>query len=95
MQLHFNLTEPITRTTDPITSHVAAVDASTKLSGWKAEFISRLRQRGTPSTASEVANGNESIRKRAGELERNGLIAAVGVKTCERTGKLATIYRVV
>jgi len=95
MQLHFSLTEPITRTTDPITSHVAAVDASTKLSGWKAEFISRLRQRGLPSTANEVANGNESIRKRAGELEMVGLIAAVGVKTCERTGKLATIYWVV
>mgnify|MGYP001208929222 CR=1 FL=1 len=94
MQLHFNL-EPLARTTDPITSHVAAVDASAKLGGWKAEFVARLRQRGLPSTANEVASGNESIRKRAGELERNGLIAAVGIKTCERTGKLATIYWVV
>ena len=65
------------------------------LFGKTNKVVSRLRQRGAPSTANEVANGNESIRKRAGELERTGLIAAVGIKTCERTGKLATIYWVV
>lgn len=35
---------------------------------------------------------HESIRKRAHELVRAGLIREVGAKTCEVTGREATVY---
>lgn len=80
------------RDSDKETSHQAAEEVATKLSGLRAVFVSRLRQIGRPATANEVAQRIESIRKRAKECERLGLIKAVGTKTCTVTGKTATVY---
>ena len=64
---------------------------SEKLTGYRAEFIARLRELGK-ATANEVADGNESIRKRARECERLGLIREAGVRACGVTGKQATVW---
>jgi len=82
------------RFTDPATSRMAADGVSEKLTGYRASFIERLRALGK-ATANEVAAGNESIRKRARECERLGLIKRVGVGECSVTGKQATIWEVV
>ena len=84
---------PISRTTDPLTSHVAVADVAPKLCGYRREFVERLRALGE-GTAQEIAAGNESIRKRAAECERLGYIEAVGVRECTRTKKMANVYRV-
>lgn len=85
----------LSRTTDPETSKAAGVDVEPKLSGLRAEFVFRLRLLGRPATAQEVADGVESIRKRAKECGRLGLVRVVGTKRCSITGKSATTYWVV
>ena len=83
---------PIVRVDDKQTSQVAAFEAKLKLKGWRAEFVARLERIGKPSTANEVAQGNESIRKRALELVRIGAIREIGARECNVSGKMATIY---
>lgn len=85
-ELHF------VRIGDKGTSQVAAVEAKPKLNGWRAEFMARLERIGKPSTANEVAQGNESIRKRALELVRSGVIQELSARECNVSGKLATVY---
>ena len=83
----------ISRQADPPTSHQAAVEVASKLSGLRAEFVARLRSLGC-ATANEVARGEESIRKRAKECQRLGLVSVVGERRCVVTGKNAMVYRV-
>lgn len=80
------------RQRDPITSIESAADIQPKLTGLRAEFVERLCAIGEPSTANEIAAGDESIRKRAKECERMGLVTAYDVRQCRVTGKRATVY---
>lgn len=84
----------IHRSSDPETSRQGAEHIQRKLNGLQVEFIRRLRERDEPSTANEVAEGNESIRKRSGELKRMGLIRSVGKRKCRVTGQMAHIFEV-
>jgi hypothetical protein len=90
-QLAFNF--DLARTTDTQTSHDAAFDVSGKLTGYRAIFIERLHDLGA-ATSNEIAGGNESIRKRARECARLGLIVECGVRACSVTGKMATVWKV-
>ncbi len=83
---------PLSRATDPQTSRDAEPDAF-QLNVAQSVFLERLRW-GGQMTAQEVAAGDETIRKRAKELVRAGLIIEAGVRRCKRTGKKATTYKV-
>ena len=80
------------RKLDKQTSQVAAEDIQPKLVGLRAEFVRRLQELGRPATANEVAAGDESIRKRAAECVRLGIVREMGTKCCSVTRKRATIY---
>jgi hypothetical protein len=92
----------IARDGDPSTSTEAAKSVSPKLAGLRLEFISGLAACGGSATANEVARAisdnhshRESIRKRAGECKRLGMIAEIGSRVCKVTGNRATVYAVV
>lgn len=93
----FVTTEPetyrLSRGSDPATSKQADADIRPKLSGLYAEFVERLSQLGR-ATANEVADGNESLRKRARYLVDAREIKTSGTKVCSRTGKEVTAYEV-
>ena len=88
----------IARASDPPTSKIAAEDVKPKLSGLREAFVLALADLGGgPATAREVGerakemglHGEvESVRKRAAELERAGLIDFTELKRCSHTGKL-------
>jgi len=90
--------EKLARQDDPPTSKAAAEDMKPKLSGLREAFVLALADLGGgPCTAREVAerakemglHGEvESVRKRAAELERAGLIDFTELKRCSHTGKL-------
>lgn len=89
------------RTTDPATSHLGAAYIDGKLPGLRDAFMQCLRILG-PSTANEIARhavtsgiaaNAESVRKRAGELMRDGLIERGPERYCEVTKQLAGTMR--
>ena len=89
------------RSDDPQTSAEGALHIAEKLSGKRAVFLHCLKQIGHASTASEVAAKSvelglvecaESVRKRAGELVRYGLIERAGSRPCNTTGQRCTVY---
>jgi hypothetical protein len=90
---------PIARTTDPITSHVAASEID--LGECRSTALAAAKQLGE-GTAREIGElaatmgpkECESYRKRVGELERKGLLQEAGERKCRFTNKLATVYQV-
>ena len=92
MQLELFASTPIARATDSETSHVAAVEVEPKLTCMRAEFVRRLKAIGYPATAQEIAQGCETIRKRALECVRLGLVVEAGTRRCNVTGKNAKVY---
>jgi hypothetical protein len=92
----------LARESGPSTSTEAAKSVSPKLAGLRLEFIRGLAACGGSATANEVARAisnnhshRESIRKRAGECKRLGMIADIGSRICTVTGNKATVYGVV
>lgn len=90
----------LARQSDPPTSHLAAAEVQRVLSGRRAEFVACLRALGRPATAQEIAavadvRIRESVRKRAKECVRLGVVAEIGTKRCGVTGTLAMTYWVV
>ena len=93
-----SMPEALARQSDPVTSQAAAEDIRPKLSGLREAFVLALAELGGgPATAREVGerakemglHGEvESVRKRAAELERAGLIDFNELKRCSHTGKL-------
>lgn len=82
----------IARRGDPITSQVAAVEIAPELGRLQQIFVERLTARGCPSTANEIAQGDESIRKRAKELVERRRIRVMETAICSVTGKYAQLY---
>lgn len=89
----------VARASDPATSTEAAESVLPKLAGLRLEFIRGLAACGGSATANEVARAvtddhshRESIRKRAGECKRLGMIADIGSRVCTVTGNRATVY---
>ncbi len=93
MQLMFRLD-------DPVTSVIGAIEIKHKISNRRKQFVEALVACGKPSTANEIAaqvdpSIRESVRKRACECVRLGLVRDAGVRQCTVTGKFATVYWVV
>lgn len=87
------MSQMLFRFTDPATSRMAAEGVADSLNGLRAQFVERLKVL-KQATANEVACGNESLRKRARECQRLGVIKEVGVRACSVTGKQATVWEV-
>lgn len=93
-----SMPEVLARQSDPVTSQAAAEEIRPKLSGLREAFVLALADLGGgPCTAREIGerakemglHGEvESVRKRAAELERAGLIDFTELKRCSHTGKL-------
>ena len=81
----------LARRTDPDTSHEAA--AKLKTDTLRSIFLERLKKLGE-ATANEVAQGDESVRKRCKELLDDGLIIVVGKRRCRVTNNTARTFRV-
>jgi hypothetical protein len=87
----------IARTSDPLTSKLAAENVKPKLSGRRAEFVACLKEIGRPATAQEIAfmadpKIRESVRKRAKECVSMGHVVEIGTKMCDVTGETVTAY---
>lgn len=82
----------IARDSDPVTSHKAARQIAGAIGGKQRQFLDRLAAIGQPSTANEVADGVESIRKRARELVRDGHLVSTGSRPCRKTGHEAETF---
>jgi hypothetical protein len=84
------------RSTDPATSHKSAAEIEPKIGTLHAAFVKRVaawfNRTGTWPTANEVAQGDESLRKRARECVRKGLLKVGPARTCSVTGKSAQTY---
>lgn len=95
------LDQPLSRASDPITSHLSAAETLPKLGRLRQAVLTMIRERGS-MTAMEAADrcvvrwrGNiESYRKRAGELVRMGLLEECESRRCQITGAMAQTYRV-
>ena len=93
----------LARTSDPPTSQAAAEDIRPKLSGLREAFVLALADLGGgPATAREIGERAkemglhqevESVRKRAAELDKAGLITFDELRRCRFTGKLAEGWR--
>jgi hypothetical protein len=89
----------LARASDPPTSQAAAEDIRPKLSGLREAFVLALADLGGgPATAREIGERAkemglhqevESVRKRAAELDKAGLITFDELRRCRFTGKLA------
>jgi hypothetical protein len=93
----------LARQADPVTSRQAAEEIKPKVGQLQQAFLAGLEAIGKPATANEVAAkavamglaGNaESVRKRAAEVERAGMIRVVGIQRCGVTNKLAEAWKV-
>lgn len=88
------------RARDPQTSQQSAAEIADKLPCLRGLFLDVLRKAAEPMTAAEVGRAlagkanQESIRKRAHELVRLGLIVKAAARPCRVTGKNATTYKV-
>ena len=88
----------LARASDPVTSKIAAKEFDQRRDKVKQAFLTALADLGGgPATAREIGerakemglHGEvESVRKRAAELERAGLIDFTELKRCSHTGKL-------
>lgn len=92
---HMPLFDVPARASDPQTSHDGAKSIASKRQLLRSKFVARVREIGMPCTANEVARGDESLRKRAGELVDDGLLAVTGTRKCSVTGKSASTYWIV
>ena len=94
----------LARASDPPTSQAAAEDIRPKLSGLREAFVLALADLGGgPATAREIGERAremglhqevESVRKRAAELDKAGLITFDELRRCSFTGKLAEGWRI-
>jgi hypothetical protein len=88
------------RTTDAETSIQAASEIRVSLAVRRGQFLDGLTRCGGSATAREAASqidgGNialhDSIRRRASDLARDGLIRETGSRICAVSGKRATVY---
>lgn len=89
------------RATDPIPSEIAAQDVAPKLTLRCNQFLTALKKLGRATAnevAMQVAPDNPglfgSIRRRASDLDKLGVIAVVDRRACGVTGKYVSVYEV-
>jgi hypothetical protein len=97
--------KPIARTTDPVSSHLAAKEI--RDNGGHArqcdEVFESLREYvdlyGTPPTTRELSNGDEGVvrvyGKRLSDLEHAGRVRRAGMRSCRLGKRLATTWECV
>lgn len=102
MQLDLFTTTPISRPTDPSTSHESAAEVMPRLNDLQIKALagySRWEERTANEAAAICAKASggchESYRKRKAELQRMGLIRCVGKRKCGVTGRNAEVFEVV
>lgn len=95
----FDWAEKVARDSDPITSHVAAANVESSLSGLRAKFAEGVARCGGSATAKEAANAMsrnpevvESIRKRAKECVELGYVRCDGTRRCNVSGHSCMVY---
>lgn len=89
------------RASDPVTSKIAADEIKPKLTLRCQQFLGALEKLGT-ATANEVAKQVApddfglfgSIRRRASDLHKAGVIEVVNRRACGVTGKFVSVYGV-
>lgn len=88
------------RSCDPATSTQAASEIEPRLTARAKQFLQGLNLIGGTGTAREVASSvadgialHDSIRRRATDLVRLGLIQEIEARVCRVSGKKATVYR--
>ena len=91
--------QSIARQSDPDTSHIAAANVESKLSGLRAMFVEGVRRCGGSATAKEAANAMsrnpevvESIRKRAKECVTMGVVTCGESRKCKVSGNACLVY---
>lgn len=90
----------LARRSDPATSQAAAAEVAPKLGLLHQRFMEAVDDMGE-CTAAEAGAwcarvyglNAETIRKRAKECERAGLVVERPARTCRISGKSATVYR--
>jgi hypothetical protein len=88
------------RSCDPETSRESAVETKLVATGLRLVFVHQVREHG-PCTANEAVESfennhyAESVRKRAGECEKLGLVRVIGTRACKVTGRSAQVYEVI
>jgi hypothetical protein len=88
------------RASDPITSKQSSAETKLVVTGLRLVFVHQVREHG-PCTANEAVEAfenphyAESVRKRASECLRLGLVRVAGSRACRVTGKSAQVYEVV
>lgn len=95
------VTPRIARDCDPSTSHQSATATASQLGHLQAACAAVLGKASRPMTANEVASEcvrlfgrlAESYRKRLHELVLLGEAVEYGERSCEVTGKPATVFR--
>ncbi|XZE18781.1 hypothetical protein SH449x_004086 [Pirellulaceae bacterium SH449] len=87
------------RTNDPETSIAAAEDILPRLNQRCRQFLTALRvlkQATAKEAAMHACPGNyaqcETVRRRASDLQRMGLIVIVGQRACKISGKTSSVY---
>lgn len=89
------------RRTDPATSHESANETESRATMLQGLFLAELRRASEPLTANEVAHRAaadrpdvmpESVRKRAGELVKDGRIVVAVTRRCTVTGRNARTF---
>lgn len=89
----------ISRQSDASTSHDSAAFIAVNLAAYQHRFLDALVALGRPCTAVEIAasvesehGARETLRKRAGEMLKAGLIREVGRRQCLVTGAMARTF---
>jgi predicted transcriptional regulator len=89
------------RRSDPETSKQAAFEIGSVLGNRCNEFLTALKKLGRATAnevAEQVAAGDhrkyESIRRRASDLAKKGIIRVLGTRRCTITSKPATYYEI-
>lgn len=89
------------RQTDPDTSRLGAESVACNLAALRRRMLDAARDMGIPATARELAEWAathqgevESLRKRSGELKRDGDLVVIGKRHCRITGKLAEVLTI-
>jgi len=98
----FDTPAKLSRRSDPITSQKSAAETESKLGRLYQEFLEVLSQMVAPATANEIDRAcrkrfggvEQSHRKRAAWLRKNGFIEECGERACSITGSTAMTFRV-
>src|ERR1700734_2798043 len=89
---------PLARSSDPVTSHLAAAEfiRSGRRANQKRELLAWMRQQGRPLTSAEIARDSgmdrHGVARRLPDLERDGLVRRCPIRQCVAMGTPAITW---